>query len=44
MQKQNQSFGEYYFKDTYLSHEEALPDIARGEIAKKNIEKPEFLP
>ena len=41
--KNNPSVGEYYFKDTLLSHEEAIPDLARGEMAKKKIETPEFL-
>lgn len=29
--------GEYYFKDSYLSADERFPDIARGEMAKKNF-------
>jgi hypothetical protein len=40
--RQNPSYGEYYFKDTYLSHEEALPDVARGEMAKNKWPKPDF--
>lgn len=36
--------GEYYFNDTPISSDEAFPDLARGEMAKKSREKPEWAP
>ena len=36
-QRNNFSHGEYYFNDVYTSCEESMPDIARGEKAKKSI-------
>ncbi len=35
--RNNFSHGEYYFSDVYTSAEEHMPDIARGEKAKKPI-------
>ena len=34
--------GEYYFKDTPFSSDEDFPDLARGEMAKKTREAPEW--
>jgi len=33
-------YGEYFFKDVPLSAEEHFNDLARGEMAKKKVEKP----
>lgn len=41
--KNNPGAGEYYFKDTPISHEEALTDLMRGEMAKKKWPVPEVL-
>ncbi len=34
-------YGEYFFNDTPFSCEEAFPDLARGEMSKKKLEKGE---
>ena len=36
-------YGEYFFNDTPFSCEEAFPDLARGEMSKKKLEKGEGL-
>ncbi|CAD8052910.1 unnamed protein product [Paramecium sonneborni] len=41
-ERQNNTYGNYYFKDVPLSCEENFPDLARGEIAKKQRPKPEW--
>lgn len=41
-ERQNNSFGYYYFKDVPFSCEESFPDLARVEIAKKKRPKPEW--
>ncbi|KAL4490238.1 hypothetical protein ABPG72_004277 [Tetrahymena utriculariae] len=38
-ERQNPGYGEYFFKDVPLSAEEHFSDLARGEMAKKKIEK-----
>lgn len=40
--RQNSSYGEYYFKDALLSHDEAFPDLARGQMTVKKWEQPEL--
>lgn len=35
-------YGEYFFNDTPFSCEEAFPDLARGEMSKKKLEKGEL--
>jgi hypothetical protein len=41
-EKQNPTVGEYYFSDAVWSSDEAFPDLARGELAKKQNEKPSW--
>ena len=43
-EKNNPSVGEYYFNDSPWSCEESFPDLARGEIAKKQFETPTWQP
>lgn len=42
MERNNPTYGLYYFKDVPLSHEEAMPDLARVEWAKKKWPTPEI--
>jgi len=39
-ERNNPTTGEYSFTDTPISSDEAFPDIARGEIAKKKFGSP----
>ncbi|KRX10504.1 hypothetical protein PPERSA_01516 [Pseudocohnilembus persalinus] len=39
MERQNPGYGEYFFNDTPWSQEESFSDLARGEMAKKPMEK-----
>jgi hypothetical protein len=41
-EKNNPSVGEYYFSDAVWSSDEDFPDLARGEMAKKPLPKPEW--
>jgi hypothetical protein len=42
MEKNQPVVGEYYFSDSPFSSDEAFPDLARGEMAKKKIDIPEW--
>jgi len=42
MEKNHTTIGEYYFGDSPFSSDEAFPDLARGEMAKKKIDIPEW--
>jgi hypothetical protein len=41
-ERQQPGANEYYFSDSPWTSDEAFPEIARGEMAKKKIEKPEW--
>lgn len=41
-ERQNPGYGEYFFNDSPLQVEESFPDLARGQMAKKKWDKPEW--